>query len=316
MEPRPLSLLLAAGLLAFALVLGSGSGRAASLARDWTLADAVARADLIAYGRVVAVQYRDPSDADESGLAAPHTFVTYRIERVLRGRYDAATLTLRVMGGYSPGSGRVMLGAHTPMFRAKDRDLLFVAGNGAALCPLVGCGLGRFRVVDDKVYGDTGLAVRSDRAGGLRFGPDALPTDALTVVVPPAPPGRLDALRTHLNDPGLAPAQRRRLEARLAAMSEARTLALGRVRAEPIPAPPSPPMSLSSFVALVQRLAEGRPPPERTVESADPDAPIRIPAPEATEVRRSDRPARQPPRDREQRLLDRNGGNPVLRPAQ
>src|SRR5262245_21325947 len=77
------------------------------------------QADFIFKGRVVAVRYRDsepgnrtdetgapvldedgqPARRDGSGL--PHTFVTFEIEKIYKGKAAAKTVTLRFYGGVS-----------------------------------------------------------------------------------------------------------------------------------------------------------------------------------------------------------------------
>lgn len=128
---------------ALAVVAGSLSASAMVVAqRDF--ADLVARAEQIVVGTVTAVR-----EADD-GVGAPATYVTFSELRVVKG--DARdTLTLRFYGGTS-GSVVVHI-PDMPTFAVGERAVLFVAGNGRDVCPLVGVWQGRFRVRFDASRG-------------------------------------------------------------------------------------------------------------------------------------------------------------------
>lgn len=101
----------------------------------------VARAEQIIIGTVSEVR----EGPDASG--APATFVTFSDVTVLKGDVGA-TLTVQLYGGTS--------GAHIPdmpRFSVGEQDILFVAGNGRAVCPLVGVWQGRFYVRTDPASG-------------------------------------------------------------------------------------------------------------------------------------------------------------------
>jgi len=116
-------------------------------------ADLVARAEQIVVGTVAAVR-----DADDPA-GAPATYVTFSELRVLKG--DARdTLTLRFYGGTS-GSVAVHI-PDMPTFAVGDRAVLFIAGNGRDVCPLVGVWQGRFRVRFDAARG-TDVVETDDR---------------------------------------------------------------------------------------------------------------------------------------------------------
>lgn len=114
----------------------------------------VEQANLVATGSVTEVRYVNAMDP-ETGALVPHAFVTYRLEKVLRGKTASDTLTLRFIGG-PDGQGRFLAVNGVPMFQEGERDVLFVAGNGEQGCPLVRCGYGRFRVLGDRVYNTHG----------------------------------------------------------------------------------------------------------------------------------------------------------------
>lgn len=163
-------------------------------------------AELVFQGQVVDIQYvQSTPRGDQVGL--PHTFVTYRVDSVLKGTSAGETVTLRFLGGLDP-SGKYLRASISPQFDLGDTDILFVKGNGSSICPLVGDSAGRLRVVDGRVYTDLGREIRlgahstletgprhvldevrvTHVAGGqdevMRFGPDALvdqPSDAAFV---------------------------------------------------------------------------------------------------------------------------------------
>jgi hypothetical protein len=149
------------GLSALGLVLSGPAGAARTVLDE---AAAVQRADLVFAGVVERVEYAF-SDAQGGELPhLPHTFVTYRIEDVIRGAAPGATITLRFIGGRGNQASFLML------FDVGDRDVLFVSGNTDAGCPLVGCADGRFRVIQDHVFNDEGQAVELDDTGSLTLG--------------------------------------------------------------------------------------------------------------------------------------------------
>lgn len=307
---------------ATALVLGAmsllsgGLCWGATLSTPIPLRTAVTRADLIIVGTVTNITFRDSQGDGKATLQAPHTFVTYSIDDVLRGSTDKNSITLRFIGGYSPATGRVMLAPDWPLFQVGDRDALLIRGNGAYFCPLVGCGLGRFRIVDGRAYTNTGLAVRIDAGGAMTVGPDGLDPGRIAMVVPPAPQARVDELRRRLaNDTSLDAAARTELASRLRAMSSPRTLGIARLGAPQGPIPTTPPVAAETLISYLRSLADGAPPPTGYVPSLSPDKPFSVPAPAPQRPKHTGRPAVPRQLTLEQRLLRQNGGNPVLKPA-
>ena len=100
-------------------------------------ADLVARAEQIVVGTVTDVT----PQPDASGT--PFTFVTLSDLSALKGDVGA-TLTLRFYGGAA--NGVVTWISDMPTFTVGERVVLFVAGNGQDICPLVGVWQGRFGV--------------------------------------------------------------------------------------------------------------------------------------------------------------------------
>ena len=134
--------------LAFAFLLAllaTPCARALSVVAP-TFPELVAEADSIVRGEVTAVSC---AYVDTPGGERPiKTFVTFRVERTLKGTPPpAATVTLIFLGGtVGPDSLEV---SGPPTFKIGDREILFVARNGKTFCPLIGAGHGRYRVLRD-----------------------------------------------------------------------------------------------------------------------------------------------------------------------
>jgi hypothetical protein len=156
----------ALGLTALGALLCGPAGAAQSALDE---SAAVKRAELVFAGVVERVEYAFSDDRGGQLARLPHTFVTYRVEDVVRGTAPGATITLRFIGGRGD-EARFLMASDLPLFDVGDRDVLFVAGNGEAGCPLVGCANGRLRVIQDHVFSDDGRAVERDGAGALALG--------------------------------------------------------------------------------------------------------------------------------------------------
>jgi|GEM_PF-5619369 len=294
------------------------SSDAATLGRSWTLDQTVEKAGLIFEGTVVAIAFRDSAPLPASQTVLPHIFVTYEVGQVLRGRPEASRLTLRFLGGSSGETGRIMRVPHAPLFKLGDRDILFVAGNGTAACPLVACGLGRFRVWQDRVYTDTGLALRLDAQGKLRMGPDRLSPEQIAMEFPPAPQAHLDALRRQIeDDKTLSEDQRETLSRRIRDLSQPRIISLGRIVSDKPATPPStPPVTSDAFKAFVAQISDRHPYQLVPTASVSPDRPFTFPEQKLTTAKPPTRFPEPRTLTREQQLLRQNLGNPVLRTPQ
>ncbi len=135
------------------------------------LADLSKQASLVFKGTVVAVDFRD-SRSTKDLPSLPHTFVTYEIEDVLHGNPGVSKrkiFTLRFLGGQNE-KGNIMLVNVSPKFDIGDQDILFVAKNGEAECPLVNCANGRFRVLDGLVFNEYGQQVIISEKGEVKLG--------------------------------------------------------------------------------------------------------------------------------------------------
>lgn len=123
-----------------------------------------AEADLVFQGTVTDITYA----ASIEGI--PHTFVTYKVEDVLKGAYRAPTLTLRFIGGVKI-EGNVMRKlsvSHAPHFENGQQDLLMVKGNTQTQCPLVRCAQGRFRFHQGMVTNEAGDVLALEPQGTVR----------------------------------------------------------------------------------------------------------------------------------------------------
>ncbi len=130
----------------------------------------VEEADLVFQGTVLRVDYANSTPVGTERPALPHTFVTYSVQRVLSGEDPGSTLMLRFIGGPSTVSGNYLRTSITPQFDVGDNDILFVAGNGERMSPLVANRSGRLRVIGGQVYSDTGRAVNLDEADHIQLG--------------------------------------------------------------------------------------------------------------------------------------------------
>ncbi len=120
----------------------------------------VARAEQIVAGTVSDIR----EDAQAPG--GPFTYVTLDQLSVMKGAVGS-TLTLRFFGG-TAGNTTARI-SDMPTFTLGERALLFVAGNGSSICPLVGVWQGRFRIRHDAALG---VEIVEDGAGQVISGRD------------------------------------------------------------------------------------------------------------------------------------------------
>lgn len=125
-------------LLSALLFLGFGGPTELSAAsvRSRDFPELVAVAEQIVVGTVLRVR-----ETDEERGTGRRTLVTLGDLEVWKGEVRGAEFVLDLAGG---GGARI---AHLPEFVEGERVITFVAGNGQAVCPLVGIGKGRFRVL-------------------------------------------------------------------------------------------------------------------------------------------------------------------------
>lgn len=110
----------------------------------------VRESELIFRGRVTAVK----SDWSGEGKGrAPATWVTFAVERALRGS-TGETITLEFMGG-EVGQKRLVL-AGWPKFEVGDRGVFFVENREGRVCPLMRLRHGKYRIVSESGNGSAG----------------------------------------------------------------------------------------------------------------------------------------------------------------
>lgn len=140
-------------------------------------------AELVFLGDVVDLRYVQSRESGPGRPALPYTFVSYRVQTVLRGTAPSETVTLRFIGGVDPATGLYLRASNTPQFDLGDTDILFVAGNGKSLSPLVEETGGRLRVIDGQVYTESGQSLTLTPEGRLRAGRTYDLEDVRTTVV-------------------------------------------------------------------------------------------------------------------------------------
>ena len=105
-----------------------------------------ARAKAVFVGEVVAIDYR-LSEPDADGRVVPFHFVTWRVDRAIRGIEQGATWTGRFAGGPF-GDGRTLWVSEVPEVELGQRALLLADDGDAGACALVGCRNGMLLVSD------------------------------------------------------------------------------------------------------------------------------------------------------------------------
>lgn len=153
-------LLLTAAAMALAWVAaGASAHNAVEKTQAADLARLVDESNLVFIGKVEKVIYRNAVSDKDEGLI-PYTIVTYRIDKVLRGKAPGEQITLRLVGG-PDGRGRFLSVTGVPVIQEGDEDLLFVENTQDASCPLVFCEHGRYRILNDRVFDTYGSPVHA-----------------------------------------------------------------------------------------------------------------------------------------------------------
>lgn len=96
-----------------------------------------AQARAVFVGEVVSIEHR-LSQPDAGGRAVPFHFVTWRVERAVRGVEAGSTWTGRFAGG-SFGDGRTLWVSEVPEFEVGQRALVLANDGDAGSCALAGC---------------------------------------------------------------------------------------------------------------------------------------------------------------------------------
>lgn len=133
------------------------------------MAPLVEQANYIFKGTVVEVNTRISEPSTEGDTGVPYTFVTYQVEREMKGSTENDTITLRFVGG-PINQDEFLMVQDQPMMDLGDTDILFVSNNGDSGCPLVGCAQGRFREIDGVMFNEYGKTLEVGPEGALRLG--------------------------------------------------------------------------------------------------------------------------------------------------
>ncbi|KIG09591.1 hypothetical protein [Caballeronia concitans] len=249
-------------------------------------------AQMVVQSRVSKVEYRMSEAGAQGQPSLPNTIVTYEVLRSVRGD-GPSTMTLRYAGG-PDGRGHVYQLSNVPVFQVGDEDVLFVETNGAAACPLVNCGDGRFRVLNGAIYDGTGVPVQAVRNNKVVTG--GAPESAFGKTQYPAP--AFDELmknpeaRRLISKSGLTLEEaRNRYQAQAPKTIELESRSGGDRNPDSAGKGPGQsvsrsaeqqaaiqPMSVDAFVAAVQAVRTNPGKAQSYFRSVDPNA--RIPAPE------------------------------------
>ena len=137
---RLLSLAVPALLAAPALAASRGAGNSVL---PMSFSEVVESAEVVAAGTVTAIN--ETWDAEQE---APFTEVTFSNLDVVKGQVGGEELTLHFLGGPDP-DGYVLVVSGMPQFEVGDRAVVFSAGNGVQISPLVGWSQGLYRLFYD-----------------------------------------------------------------------------------------------------------------------------------------------------------------------
>lgn len=167
----------------------------------------VARAETIFQGTVIAQESLWVGEGPNRHVA---TRVTFQVQETYKG-VGSSSQTLEFMGGTV--AGKTVRVPGVPQFALGETSILFVVGNGAQVCPLVGAFQGRFAVERDpataveRVYGHDHRPVTRIEAIGQGVEATVSSSDALTPKPRSAEPGTGGAGATTPEPPSLSAAQ-------------------------------------------------------------------------------------------------------------
>ena len=130
----------------------------------------VSEAESIFQGAVVDIQYATSTPEKKADLGIPFTFVTYRVDNVLKGSLDRKEVTLRFLGGVRQSDGAILKVSHTPTFKVGEEDVLFVQGNTVDNRPLAHWKFGRLRVKGNQMYDNAGREIQISAKGEIKLG--------------------------------------------------------------------------------------------------------------------------------------------------
>jgi len=137
----------------------------------WKQLDYFVRNSDIAFRGVVSnIQYKMANPSEKGQAQVPYTYVTYDIKEVIHGEVEGKQVVLRFIGGLDEKTMRVVSASNVSNCDLNDDDILFVQGNTHSISPLVLNDRGRFRVVEWRVYSDSGREITLDDKNQLQYG--------------------------------------------------------------------------------------------------------------------------------------------------
>jgi hypothetical protein len=147
----------------------STATQSSASASNQSLLSKVEQANFVFQGVVTQVEYRLSDKSPDGAPQLPYTFVTYKIEELLKGESQVKSVTLQFLGG-PHSNGKILKVMGAPFFDVGDQDILFVSGNSQSICPLLGCEGGRFRLINNQVFNDLGHPQSLTETGELISG--------------------------------------------------------------------------------------------------------------------------------------------------
>ncbi|RJP26519.1 MAG: hypothetical protein C4527_15275 [Candidatus Omnitrophota bacterium] len=121
----------------------------------------VKQAELIFEGQVLEINFKSSTPREEEEVAIPHSFVTFQINNILKGKAESDKIILRFQGGrVGLDTPRTLRVSGIPLFDIGDYGIFFVRSNEVHICPLVGWRQGFIRILDNAVYSDYGHELR------------------------------------------------------------------------------------------------------------------------------------------------------------
>ena len=122
----------------------------------------VQRSDLIFKGELV---------EQSEGLSIegiPYTFVTYKVDQVIAGKYPDQTITLKYVGG-TFSNGNRLSATNTPEVAVGEESILMVQKSNDTGCDFVDCEHGRFVLQGGKIIAANQSALVVDAKGEVDF---------------------------------------------------------------------------------------------------------------------------------------------------
>ncbi len=182
--------------MVFFLALVSG-GQAASV-RQVSMAEMLQNSELVFQGEVLSLE------SVETGPKQIHTYVTFRIEDIVKGQYPQGIITLRYLGGTV--NNRTLAVSDMILPRPGEHGIYFVESlERRQMHPLYGWSQGHFLVQPD----DTGVGLVTTRRGdpvtGINPGVSLAPENDIQAAGPFFDPGVVRGVELQMKENGPKP---------------------------------------------------------------------------------------------------------------